>query len=122
MENGKFHYQKKTPNSSIPDTFIKNNKKITDRKHIANGFNDFFVNVGPNLAKGIQTPSTNIKMQDYLGPSVVILVLNPRKSGQIFFMIYYGRYRSKLAILKSPKQNSLFKFVKLTNSQPARGT
>ena len=27
------------------------------------------MNVGPNLAKGIQTPSTNIKMQDYLGPA-----------------------------------------------------
>ena len=69
MENFKFRYKKKTLNSSIPDTFIKNNKKITDRKHIANGFNDFFVNVGPNLAKGIQTPSTNIRMQDYLGPA-----------------------------------------------------
>ena len=61
--------KKKTLNSSIPDTFIKSNKKITDRKHIANGFNDFFVNVGPNLAKGIQTLSTNIKMQAYLGPA-----------------------------------------------------
>ena len=27
--------------SSIPDILIKNNKKITDRKHIANSFNDF---------------------------------------------------------------------------------
>ena len=27
------------------------------------------MDVGPNLAKGIQTPSTNIKMQDYLGPA-----------------------------------------------------
>ena len=27
------------------------------------------MNVGPNLAKGIQTPSTNIKMQYYLGPA-----------------------------------------------------
>ena len=61
--------KKNTLNSSIPDTFIKNNEKITARKHIANGFNDFFVNVGPNLAKGIQTTSTNIKMQDYLGPA-----------------------------------------------------
>ena len=42
--------------------------------------------------------------------SVVILALNPWKSGQIAnkgFMIYYGRYRSQLAILKSSKQNSL---------------
>ena len=41
--------------------------------------------------------------------SVVILALNPRKSGQIAnksFMIYYDRYRSHLAIFKSPKQNS----------------
>ena len=41
--------------------------------------------------------------------SVVILALNPPKSGQIAnkgFMIYYGRYRSQLAILESPKQNS----------------
>ena len=55
MENFKFHFKKKTLNSSIPDrpTFIKNNKKITDRKHITNDFNDFFVNVGPNLAKGM---------------------------------------------------------------------
>ena len=39
---------------------------------------------------------------------VVILALNPRKSGQIAnkgFMIHYGRYRAQLAILKSPKQN-----------------
>ena len=41
--------------------------------------------------------------------SVVILVLNPRKSGEIAnkgFMIYYGRYSSQLVILKSPRQSS----------------
>ena len=41
--------------------------------------------------------------------SVVILTLKPRKSGQIAnkgFMIYYDRYKSQLALLKSPKQNS----------------
>ena len=39
--------------------------------------------------------------------SVVIMALNSRKSGQITnkgFMIYYGSYRSQIAILKSPKQ------------------
>ena len=54
--------------------------------------------------------------------SVVILVLNPRKSGQIAnkgFMIYYGRYRSQLAILKSPKQNSCSNLLNCqTVSQP----
>ena len=46
-----------------------------------------------------------VRIQD----SVVILALNPRKFGQIAnkgFMIYYGKFRSQLKILKSPKQNS----------------
>ena len=53
--------------------------------------------------------------------SVVILALNSRKSGQIAnkgFMMYYGRYRSKLEIMKSPKQNFCLNLVELTNSQP----
>ena len=41
--------------------------------------------------------------------SVIILALNTQKSGQIAnkgFMIYYCRYMSQLAVLKSLKQNS----------------
>ena len=46
--------------------------------------------------------------------SVIILALNTRKSGQIAskgFMIYYGRYRSQLAVMKSLKQNSSSNFL-----------
>ena len=48
-----------------------------------------------------------------LHTSVVILAPNPRKSGQIAnkgFMIFYGRYRSQLAILKSHKQKTHVQF------------
>ena len=37
---------------ALPRTFLNNNnEEISDPKLIANKFNDFFVNVGPNLAK-----------------------------------------------------------------------
>ena len=37
------------------DQFILNNKKITDPNEIANGFNDYFVNIGPTLASNIKS-------------------------------------------------------------------
>ena len=37
--------------STFPDSFSSNGKQITDYKDIADGFNDFFANVGCNLAK-----------------------------------------------------------------------
>ena len=37
--------------SSIPDSFKENEQIISDAKEIANKFNDYFVNVGPNLAE-----------------------------------------------------------------------
>ena len=51
--------------------------------------------------------------------SVIILALNQRKSGQIAnkgFMIYDGSNPEK------SQAKILFKFVKLSNSQPAKGT
>ena len=35
------------------EQFISNNKTVTDPKEIANGFNDFFVNIGPSLSAKI---------------------------------------------------------------------
>ena len=46
--------------SSIPKYFIdENNKKVTNINEIANGFNDFFANIGPKLANKIKTPDPN---------------------------------------------------------------
>ena len=51
--------------SSYPEVFIHNNKKITKKFDIANGFNTFFTNVGPNLAKEIVEPQ-NGNISNYL--------------------------------------------------------
>ena len=34
-------------------SFLNNNNEVCDSKLIANDFNDYFVNIGPNLAKKI---------------------------------------------------------------------
>ena len=43
---------KKKSNTPLPRSFLNdNNEEVSDPKLIANDFNDFFVNAGPNLAK-----------------------------------------------------------------------
>ena len=42
---------------AFPCKFKCNNQIITSKKEICNGFNRFFTNVGPDLAKGIKTPA-----------------------------------------------------------------
>ena len=50
----------KAGNTSIQSTFLKNDKIISDKKEISEGFNDFFVNMGPNLSKKIPKVTGNI--------------------------------------------------------------
>ena len=42
-----------------------NNESVTDGREIVNRFNDYFVNVGPNLAKKTAA-SANLSCKDYL--------------------------------------------------------
>ena len=52
---------KKKSASILPDAFIHNNEEITDPVEIANKFNEYFTNVGPNLASKIPTVNTSFK-------------------------------------------------------------
>ena len=51
-----------------PEKFKQNNSIITNKKDISNGFNSFFVNIGPDLAKSI-IPQENSDITDYLKES-----------------------------------------------------
>ena len=51
--------------SNIPNVFVQDGKNIVGGLNIANGFNDFFVNVGPNLAKNIPKYD-HIDVVDYM--------------------------------------------------------
>ena len=50
--------------------FIKSNKRISQKEDIANGFNNFLTNVGPNLAKNIPLPKTDTAIYDYLEENI----------------------------------------------------
>ena len=51
----------------LPSKITKNNIEITDSKSIANAFNEFFANIGNNLASAI--PSVAGSPYSYLDPS-----------------------------------------------------
>ena len=56
---------RKINSSSNPEYFEQNGIKIYDKRDIANGFNQYFTNIGPKLAEDIQNV-TNKNISDYL--------------------------------------------------------
>ena len=67
----------KSKNDTDPPKYIhKNNRKIDDPSDMAEVFNDFFVNIGPNLANNI--PNTNTDFHKFLNdPNPQSLFFNP---------------------------------------------
>ena len=49
---------------NIPETFVSQGKVLSEDVEISEDFNNFFSNIGPNLAKKI--PSSKNKFSDYL--------------------------------------------------------
>ena len=45
--------------SPFPNKIIINDKEVTDKKHIVDSFNNYFVNVGPSLSKKLPVLSSN---------------------------------------------------------------
>ena len=69
---------KKYNKPTYPEYFLKNNKRISKKEDIANGFNHFCTNVGTNLAKNIPLPDKDVSIYDYLEGEVGhTMFLNP---------------------------------------------
>jgi hypothetical protein len=58
----------KRQSSSYPEYFVINNKEISNNSDIANSFNKFFVNVGPQLSKKIR--KTNVSPTSYISRTI----------------------------------------------------
>ena len=56
--------------------FNYNDKEIYNKQEIANGFNDFFVNIGPELANNIVSPENNDVLQYMNDSNVNSMFLN----------------------------------------------
>ena len=69
--------QRKSVN--YPTHLMQRDIHITSKENMANEFNTFFTNVGPNLANDITEPDENISIYDYLGESIEqSLFMRPR--------------------------------------------
>ena len=68
--------------SKIHDKFMYNNREITDPQTIANGFNNYFVNIGPILASKL--PDNNLSHKKFLLENIrTSLILNPTTETEI---------------------------------------
>ena len=62
--------------NTFPNSFVIDNKLISNENDIVNDFNNFFTNIGPDLAKNISNTS-NKHFIDYLGTSVTESIFFP---------------------------------------------
>jgi hypothetical protein len=98
---------------ALPNEFLdisNSNNKIKDPFEIANTFNNYFVNIGPNLAKGINhTSNCNCNFNKYLTNSYLnSMFLDPTTNFEVENEI------QKLKLNKSPGYDGLrAKVIKL---------
>ena len=59
----------KSSHCNIPDTFVINNKLVSNKIDIANSFNKYVVNIGPSLSKNI--PNTSKNPQSFMKTHII---------------------------------------------------
>ena len=57
---------KSQSSNNFPHEFMGDSQLLKNKNHIANGFNAFFANVGPYLAKKIFEPPGNLHVNDFV--------------------------------------------------------
>ena len=77
----------------MPDVFLEDGKIYSGKSEIADGFNEFFSNVGKNLADAIPDPEENFLR--YLG--------DPVNENFIFAKITSQMVLETVSLLKPPK-------------------
>ena len=100
-----------------PKYFTKNNEKNIGNENIANGFNDFFTNVGPNLAEKIGQSDKHFK--DFLGRSITnSIFLELRTKTEILNIV--SNLSNKSSLDKDAISMILVKDIIDTVSEPMR--
>ena len=76
---------KRVTNAPLPNFITVKNREIFDKKEIAETFNSYFVNIGPNLAASI--PESKTSFQNYIycnGPCLSTISLTDLELGNTF--------------------------------------
>ena len=58
------YWKQRVTNAPLPNFITVKNREIFDKKEIAEAFNSYFVNIGPNLATSI--PESKTSLQNYI--------------------------------------------------------
>ena len=103
-------YKKLAP-STAPLLIYVTVMNMQDEQEIANGFNDFFVNIGPALANNIVSPENNDVLQYMIDSNVNSMFLNGVNRKEILDVI------KSFANKTSTDYNGLNMFIleKITN-------
>ena len=91
---------KKKKTMLLGNEFEKNGEPITGNENIANGFNNYFVNVGPSLADNI--PATDTHFLQYLSDSTNVknsLFLNPVTEDEIVRLVAQAKPKSQKVMM-----------------------
>ena len=75
----------KNKNNSVPEFFCDGNKNFSSAKEIAEGFNEFFVNLDPNLANLIpeSDKTFNHYLKDPVNEQFVFVILTPESVNKL---------------------------------------
>ena len=87
---------KNKKSSSYPSTFVHNGQDITNPKEIANGLNSFFTNIGPDLAKEINTD----------GKPDVMSYMGQKRNKRLFFNFTTAEKIRKIIMSLKTKSSS----------------
>ena len=98
-----------------PGVFYKNNEYVKGNKAIANAFNDFFANIGPNLAKTIPNSEKHYSkfLQDNLEKSIF---LSPTSCHEIVEIA--NTLKAKVSLDKDDLNMNIVKHVISTIAEP----
>ncbi len=98
--------------TKLPTSVLHNNRHITEPTEIANAFNDYFVNIGTNLAETIDTTNENTTFINYLQhPTRELFDLKSIHERDILNIL--NHMDSKSSTGYDSLSNKLLKFIKL---------
>ena len=89
-------YRNCTP---FPNHFVAENRAYKNQQDSANGFNEFFINIGPNLAKNIKPPKSKASIYDYANTEISMF-LHPTGEHELLTVVNNCKGKSSMVTME----------------------
>ena len=103
---------KRVTNAPLPNFIKVKNREIFDKKEIAETFNNYFVNIGPNLAASV--PKKKMTFQNYIhydGPCFSIINLTDLELENAFASLKTKKVQSMMIYLPMLSKECPMKYL-----------